>query len=432
MPPSAMAPQAIPVMFMQGADGSTAPAMAGPNGQPTMLAPGTMQGPQGQVMVIMGVNGPCLNGVAGCSGMKGCGKGAPDQMGKGGPGMKGFGPGPEMNGCGPRMKGMKGMNGMNGMNGPSMPGFNEKNMNGFDGCQGGLNGQPLNGEAFFGQKPFHGRDAFHGRPSSPHSRSFNRGRSSERQIFGKSGKGKDGKDGKGFGKRKGFDMFDSRPGNFATSQKSGQWQQRMPDGSCAMVSFIADQSNLQQAANRLNCLGHGAIIVMDCHGCNLKAAAGKLCLLTIAFSDVNLQVFIFDVLQLGEELYSLTTFFTNPNASKVTADASTHATVLAQKFGINLSGVIDAQWAYETIEKKPMVRPLEVLEWCGLAPPEFRQETLRLEGHPEIWADRPLPQPLLSYAAQGIALLHSASSVMWKRLAHVFGQAVLEKVLAGP
>ena len=36
--------------------------------------------------------------------------------------------------------------------------------------------------------------------------------------------------------------------------------------------------------------------------------------------------------------YTLTPFFTNPNASKITADASTHATVLAHKFGINLTG----------------------------------------------------------------------------------------------
>eukprot|EP00437_Effrenium_voratum_P048867 CAMPEP_0181531514 /NCGR_PEP_ID=MMETSP1110-20121109/72142_1 /TAXON_ID=174948 /ORGANISM="Symbiodinium sp., Strain CCMP421" /LENGTH=201 /DNA_ID=CAMNT_0023662591 /DNA_START=1 /DNA_END=602 /DNA_ORIENTATION=+ len=200
-----------------------------------------------------------------------------------------------------------------------------------------------------------------------------------------------------------------------------QWQQALPDGNSASVYLIADAGNLQQAAGQLNYLGQGAIIVMDCHG-SKRAAAGKLCLLTIAFSDRNgLQVFIFDVLQLGEQLYTLTPFFTNPNASKITADASTHATVLAHKFGINLTGVIDAQWAYETLQKRAMVSPIEILDWCGLAPPDFKDAAVRMERSPDLWGQRPLAQQSLSHAAQSICLLHAAGSVMWRRLAQAFG-----------
>ncbi len=225
-----------------------------------------------------------------------------------------------------------------------------------------------------------------------------------------------------------FGMPD-RPLKFGGPQQSGQWQQPLPNGSSASVYLIADQGNLQQAASRLNFLGQGATIVMDCHGWNLKTAAGKLCLLTVAVMDANLQVFIFDVVQLGEQMHILAPFFTNPDVAKISADASTHATVLAHKFGINLTGVIDAQWAYETVEKRTMVSPVEILEWCGMAPMDYKNEAKRLERNPEIWGQRPLSQPVCSHATQGICLLYSAAGgVMWERLGRAFGPAAFNKV----
>eukprot|EP00438_Fugacium_kawagutii_P004891 Skav229204 [mRNA] locus=scaffold2439:46560:63104:+ [translate_table: standard] len=219
-----------------------------------------------------------------------------------------------------------------------------------------------------------------------------------------------------------------RPGRFGGSQQSGQWQQPLPNGSPASVYLIADQNNFQQAASRLNFLGQGLTIVMDCHGWNLKTAAGKLCLLTVAFMDGNLQVFIFDVMQLGEQMNILAPFFTNPNAAKISSDASTHATVLAHKFGINLTGVIDAQWAYETVQKRTMVKPLEILEWCGMAPIEYKNEAERLATNPEVWGQRPLSQPVISHAVQGICLQHAAASVMWSHLDRAFGPTAFNKV----
>jgi len=172
------------------------------------------------------------------------------------------------------------------------------------------------------------------------------------------------------------------------------------------------------------------MIAMDCHGWNLRAAAGKLCLLVVAFSDNTngLQVFMFDVTQLGEQLYSLVPFFTNANSSKITTDATTHATVFAHKFGINLNGVIDAQWAYEALEKKGMVNACHFLDWCGLTTVSFKDEAARLENSPEIWGQRPLVQQALVHATEGICLLHSAAAVMWTRLAKSFGQNVFNMV----
>jgi len=152
--------------------------------------------------------------------------------------------------------------------------------------------------------------------------------------------------------------------------------------------------------------------------------------LVVAFSDNTngLQVFMFDVTQLGEQLYSLVPFFTNANSSKITTDATTHATVFAHKFGINLNGVIDAQWAYEALEKKGMVNACHFLDWCGLTTVSFKDEAARLENSPEIWGQRPLVQQALVHATEGICLLHSAAAVMWTRLAKSFGQNVFNMV----
>jgi len=212
-------------------------------------------------------------------------------------------------------------------------------------------------------------------------------------------------------------------------QPSDRWQQSLPMGGSAQVFLIADTNTLAQAASRLNFIEQGAIIAMDCHGWNLRAAAGVLCMLTVAFSDASgLQVFMFDVLQLGENLWSLTPFFTNPHASKITADATTHATVLAHKFGINLAGVIDAQWAYEELNSKRLMHSHEVLDWCGLAPPFFQDEAVKLTRTPELWGQRPMPRNVLSHAAQSISLLHSSSAIIWRRLAYKFGPQVFNMV----
>jgi len=212
-------------------------------------------------------------------------------------------------------------------------------------------------------------------------------------------------------------------------QSSDRWQQSLPLGGSAQVFLIADTNTLAQAASRLNFIEQGAIIAMDCQGWNLRAAAGVLCMLTVAFSDPSgLQVFMFDVLQLGENLWSLTPFFTNPHASKITADATTHATVLAQKFGINLAGVIDAQWAYEELNNKSLLHSYEVLDWCGLAPQFFQNEAIKLTKTPELWGQRPMARSVLSHAAQSISLLHSSSAIIWRRLAYKFGPQVFNMV----
>eukprot|EP00930_Biecheleria_cincta_P096781 TRINITY_DN88578_c0_g1_i1.p1 TRINITY_DN88578_c0_g1~~TRINITY_DN88578_c0_g1_i1.p1 ORF type:complete len:725 (-),score=113.25 TRINITY_DN88578_c0_g1_i1:214-2388(-) len=212
-------------------------------------------------------------------------------------------------------------------------------------------------------------------------------------------------------------------------QPSDSWSQNLPVGGKAQVYLVADEATLSQAAGRLNFLEQGAIIALDAQGWNLKTAAGKLCLLQVAFSDPSgLQVFLFDVMQLGEKLYTLMPFFNNPHASKITADAQTHATVLAHKFGIDLMGVIDAQWAYETLNGRGMTSQMDVLDWCGVAPPYWKEEGLKLEQTSEVWGHRPLAKHVVAYAAQSVAMLHHASAVIWRRLAYAFGPTVFNMV----
>lgn len=228
---------------------------------------------------------------------------------------------------------------------------------------------------------------------------------------------------------KSFGPFDRNIPTTNGYQPSDSWTQNLPIGGKAQVFLIADDAALTQAASRLNFLEQGAIIALDAQGWNLRTAAGKLCLLQVAFSDpTGLQVFLFDVMQLGEKLYTLMPFFNNPHASKITADAQTHATVLAHKFGIDLLGVIDAQWAYETLNGRGMTSQMDVLDWCGVAPPYWKEEGIKLEQTPEVWGYRPLGKHVVAYAAQSVSMLHQASAVIWRRLAYAFGPTVFNMV----
>lgn len=226
-----------------------------------------------------------------------------------------------------------------------------------------------------------------------------------------------------------FGPFDRNIPTTNGYQPSDSWSQNLPIGGKAQVYLVADEVTLAQAANRLNFLEQGAIIALDAQGWHLRTAAGKLCLLQVAFTDpTGLQVFLFDVMQLGEKLYSLMPFFNNQHASKITADAQTHAQVLAHKFGIDLLGVIDAQWAYETLNGRGMTSQMDVLDWCGVAPPYWKEEGLKLEQTPEVWGYRPLGKHVVAHAAQSVAMLHQASAVIWRRLAYAYGPTVFNMV----
>lgn len=213
-------------------------------------------------------------------------------------------------------------------------------------------------------------------------------------------------------------------------QMSERWQQPLSMGNTANVYLIADSTQLAQAAHRLSYLGQETVSAVNCEGVNLKTAAGRLCLIEVVFKDgAGLQCYLFDVIQLGEQVNALSPFFTNPQASKIMIDATTNATVFAHKFGINLAGAIDAQWAYEALNRKAMLSPIEVLDWINVSTPQLKDDYYRFERFPEYWGHRPFDRGALQFAVQSICMLHAGSSSLWKRLSMAYGQATYQMVV---
>lgn len=205
-------------------------------------------------------------------------------------------------------------------------------------------------------------------------------------------------------------------------QMSEQWQDSLPSGGVVQVQIVADQSALAQAANRLAYLGD-VVIAVDCKGMNLHAAAGRLCLVQIAFRDqTGLQCFLFDIVQLGEHMRALQPFLENPQISKLINNAQTHATVFAHKFGITLKGVVDVQFAYEALNGKAHCNIVEILEWCGVSGPNAREEAARMDRQPESWINRPLSMSTLRFAVHSICNLLAAGPVLYSRLDAFLGQ----------
>lgn len=211
-------------------------------------------------------------------------------------------------------------------------------------------------------------------------------------------------------------------------QASQWWPHTLPNGQQAQVFLVADQQALAQAVSRLSFQGPRSLTALDIQGVNLRAAAGRLCLLQVAFWDGGgLQCFLFDIMQLGEHVGALSPFLQNTYTPKFIHNAQLAATVLAHKFGITLSGVIDVGTAFQMLhEGQPLTSLMDYFEWCNVAVPGQRQEWGRMDKTPELWAHRPLARPTLSYAVQGICTLHATYPLLSSRLCSGFGPSAIE------
>lgn len=212
------------------------------------------------------------------------------------------------------------------------------------------------------------------------------------------------------------------------AQQSEWWQQTLPSGDTVQVHLVADSNALAQAAHRLNLQGSGSLTAIDFQGVNLRAAAGRLCLIQVAFRDGGgLQCILFDVMQLGAHIQALIPFLQNPHAEKIVYDAQMHATVLAHKFGITLGGVIDVHYAFQVLNGQPTNSLADFLEWCGVASTFAKNEIMRMERIPQMWAQRPIPSNMLSFAVQVICMLQSIVPLFWPKL-YAFGPGTVETV----
>ncbi|CAK0853705.1 unnamed protein product [Prorocentrum cordatum] len=151
------------------------------------------------------------------------------------------------------------------------------------------------------------------------------------------------------------------------------------------------------------------MFALDCQGVDLRAAAGRLALVQLAFrNETGIHCFLFDYVQLGETVKALNPFLSN-SCYKIVHDTQTYATMFAHKYGVKLQGVIDAQWGYETLTNKSLYCQTDILEWCAVAPPGWHDECTKMEQNEMWWLNRPLAQTAMKFAVQGVCSLYATS-----------------------
>mmetsp|Transcript_118425 Transcript_118425/g.342414 ORF Transcript_118425/g.342414 Transcript_118425/m.342414 type:complete len:715 (-) Transcript_118425:395-2539(-) len=204
-------------------------------------------------------------------------------------------------------------------------------------------------------------------------------------------------------------------------QLSEFWPHKLPNGNQVQVWIVADQGQLNQAAYRLNYL-QTTVAAVDFQGVNPQGG-GRLSLCLVVFMDGNsMNCFVFDLLQLGESFQALTPFLQSTTVSKLIYDVPTYAKLCAQQFGISLASIFHAQSAYELLVGQQAGSLIELLEWCGVAPPQARAEATMMERAPELWGHRPLAKETIISAVHSVSFLHSAGYVLWNRITENGGQ----------
>lgn len=213
-------------------------------------------------------------------------------------------------------------------------------------------------------------------------------------------------------------------------QTSEMWQHSLPNGAPAMCFLVADKDALGRAITHLSQQGTSSLTALGFQGVNLRAAAGRLCLMQVAFFDRScLQVYLFDIMQLGEHVTALTGFLQSATTPKFIYNAQLAATVLAHKFGLTLMGCIDVGIAYQMIENNVLLELDDYFDWCGVVIPGARQEAQKLQKNPDTWAHRPMAKSTVNFAVQNIATVHASYQMLSTRLFSFCGPQSIDMAL---
>lgn len=225
-------------------------------------------------------------------------------------------------------------------------------------------------------------------------------------------------------------MFGSRPKSVGPGyrginqvQLSEFWSHRLPSGNMVQVWVIADDNALNKAVERLSALSSSTVTAFDLLGLNLETG-GLLCLATVAFNDTQyLNVYVFDVLQLGERFAALTNFL-QCGVSKLVFDVKVVAKICAQQHGIALANVFHAESAFHMLNNRNPKHLVELLEFCHGANPRLSATAKMIDRAPELWTHRPLAKDTVAFAIESlVSLLESGHVLMDKLMAKYKGSA---------
>jgi ribonuclease D len=165
------------------------------------------------------------------------------------------------------------------------------------------------------------------------------------------------------------------------------------------------------------------LVSVDCEGVEL-GRNGQLSIIQVATAD---HVYVFDVLSLGETLFSkgLKRALERPIPTKVFYDCRRDSDILYHQFGVKLKGVVDAALSevfFRWTNGMGVPRFLKGYRRCvetylGVDNPHFFQLKNKVSSMmstlgTSIWIERPLPQELLEYAAYDVKYLRDLHLVL--------------------
>eukprot|EP00736_Rhodelphis_marinus_P005861 Rmarinus@m.7340 len=146
-------------------------------------------------------------------------------------------------------------------------------------------------------------------------------------------------------------------------------------------------------------------MVIDCEG--------NLDLLQVSMNE---RTFVLDCVHLGREVVgnALRFILEDPGITKVIHDVRREAVALYGESAVRMRGVIDTQVVYELFFSERMVGLNKLLQKVGcdiIHPSKEYVKGLMMTGR-KIWAERPLEEKLLDYAAHDVSLLSSAFTIL--------------------
>jgi exonuclease 3'-5' domain-containing protein 1 len=193
------------------------------------------------------------------------------------------------------------------------------------------------------------------------------------------------------------------------------------------IQFAYITEDGEELDKALQLIGQSHLIAVDCEGLNMSRN-GELCMVQVATAE---QVYLFDVISLGEKLFSkgLKRILERTIPTKVFYDCRKDSDILYHQFGVKLKGVLDAALT-EVFHRwtngmgvprflKGYKRSVET--YLMITDPRFYQlkdqiSTQMTEEGSSLWQERPLSKDALEYAAYDVKYLRLLHTALTERM----------------
>jgi ribonuclease D len=170
------------------------------------------------------------------------------------------------------------------------------------------------------------------------------------------------------------------------------------------MEYIQTESELNELGRRLK---SAALLAADTEAAGYHRYSDRVCLLQMSTRD---QTFIVDTLAVPN-LDALQPAFARNETEIVFHDADYDLRLLARDFGVHVTNLFDTKIAAEFLGEKAFGLGSLVEKHVGIKMDKKHQRA--------DWAQRPLPEDMLSYAAEDTQHLPTLRDRMREELVHV-------------